>query len=183
MVSLCHFFGVEGRVKIFRGEQPQGDGGLFEGDVFLVGLLGDLGPVLIAHDGGQGGDGHEGAVEIVCHLLPVGREALEAPLGEGRDAVGQQAHGLQIVVGHDGHVDVQLKVALGGGDAHHGIVAHDLDGHHGQRLALGGVHFAGHDGGAGFVFRDENFTQPAPGAGGQPAHVVGDLHEVCRQGL
>ena len=50
------------------------------------------------------------------------------------------------------------------------------------RLALGGVYLAGHDGGAGLVFRDEDLAQAAAGAGGQPAHVVGDLHQVARPG-
>ncbi len=61
---------------------------------------------------------------------------------------------------------------------------HHLDGHHGEGLALGGVDLAiRHDGGAGLVLRDEDLPQPTPGAGGQPAHVVGDLHQVGGQGL
>ena len=50
-------------------------------------------------------------------------------------------------------------------------------------LALGGVDLAGHDGGAGLVFRDADFAQAVARAGGQPAHVVGDLHQVRRQRL
>ena len=46
-----------------------------------------------------------------------------------------------------------------------------------------GLTLAGHDGGAGLVLRDLDLPQAAPGAGGQPAHVVGDFHQIRRQGL
>ena len=68
--------------------------------------------------------------------------------------VRQQPGGLQEVVGAYGHEHVQLEVALGGRHADGHVVAHDLHGHHGHGLALGGVDLAGHDGGAGLVFRE-----------------------------
>ena len=46
-----------------------------------------------------------------------------------------------------------------------------------------GIHFAGHDGGAGFVLRNNQFAQAATRAGSQPANVVGDLHQRCGQGF
>ncbi len=49
---------------------------------------------------------------------------------------------LKEVVDHDGLENVELEVAAGptNGDAH--MVSHDLSTHHGQRLALGGIHLA-----------------------------------------
>lgn len=73
--------------------------------------------------------------------------------------------------------DVQLEVAAGAAYVDRHVVAHHLGTQHGERLALGRVDLAGHDGGSGFIFRNEQLTEPAAGAAGQPAHVVGDLHE------
>ena len=81
------------------------------------------------------------------------------------------------------HKNVQLKIALRSGHAHRHIVAHDLHRHHGDGLALGGIDLAGHNGGAGFVFRNADLSQSVAGAGSQPPHVVGDLHHVAGQSL
>ena len=83
----------------------------------------------------------------------------------------------------NGQEDVQLEIALRGRKADPGSVRHDLHGNHRQRLALRRVDLAGHDGGAGLVFGDEDLAQAVARAGGQPAHVVGDLHQVRRQRL
>ena len=64
---------------------------------------------------------------------------------------------------HTGMNTLSSKVALGGGHAHGHVVAHDLHGHHGHRLALGGVDLAGHDGGAGLVFGDVISPRPSRG--------------------
>ena len=119
----------------------------------------------------------------MMHLFAVGLDAHGAVLVEGHHDLGQQSGGLQEVVGADGHEHVQLEVALRGRHADRHIVAHHLHRDHGHGLALGGVDLAGHDGGAGLVFGDEDFAQTVAGAGGQPAHVVGDLHQVRRQRL
>ena len=118
-------------------------------------------------------------MQVVVHLVLVGGDAHGALVGEGNDGFRQQPGGLQEVVGGNGHEHVQLEVALRSGHAHGHIVAHDLHGHHGDGLALGGVHLAGHDGGAGLVLGNVDLAQTVPGAGSQPAHVVGDLHHVA----
>jgi hypothetical protein len=41
--------------------------------------------------------------------------------------------------------DVQLKMALGIGEGHRGVVAEDLHGHHGHRFALRRIDLARHD--------------------------------------
>ena len=45
------------------------------------------------------------------------------------------------------------------------------------RFGLRGIHFAGHDGGAGLVFGKNEFAEAAARAGSEPANVVGDFHE------
>ena len=54
-------------------------------------------------------------------------------LAEGVHAVRQQAGRLQEIVGNHRHKDVQLEVALAGGEADGRIVAHDLHRNHGHR--------------------------------------------------
>ena len=101
---------------------------------------------------------------------------------EAPAAVPQQVRGGQHVVDQHGLVDVELEVALAGGEGHGGVVAVHLHRHLGQRLALGGVHLARHDGAAGLVGGQLQFAQPAARAAAQPAHVVGDLHQRSGQG-
>ena len=74
-------------------------------------------------------------------------------------------------------VHVHLEIATGAAKAYGHIVCHHLHGDHGQCLGLGRIHLARHDGGARLVLRQEQFAQAAARAGGQPAHVVGNLHQ------
>ena len=119
----------------------------------------------------------------MVHFLPVGLDTHGTAIVEGENGFRQQPGGLEEIVGNHRHEHIQLEVSLTGGDADGGVVAHHLDGHHGHCLALGGVDLAGHDGGAGLVFRDKDFAQPVPGPRGQPANVVGNFHHVRCQGL
>ena len=57
-----------------------------------------------------------------------------------------------------------------------------LDRDHHQRLALRRVDLARHDRRTGFVSGQQQFAETAPRAGGQPPHVVGDLHQRRRPG-
>ena len=118
-------------------------------------------------------------MQVVVHLLLVGGDAVDALGAEGDDGLGEQSRGLQEVVCHNGHEDVQFEVALGSAHADSNVVADDLDRNHGDLLALGRVDFTGHDGGAGLVGRDDDLAEADAGAGSQPADVVGDLHHVA----
>ena len=90
---------------------------------------------------------------------------------------------MQEVVDDDGLEDVEFEVALRSGEADGGVVAHHLAADHGHGFALGRVHFARHDGRAGFVFRDGQFTESAARSAGQPTDVVGDFHQRAGEGL
>ena len=97
--------------------------------------------------------------------------------------VRKQTRRLQEVIDRHRQEHIELEVALRRRDADSRIVAHDLHGHHRDGLALRGVDLAGHDGRAGLVGRDDELADAAARAGSEPAHVVGDLHEIGRQRL
>ena len=82
------------------------------------------------------------------------------------------------VVSCDRHEYVQLEVALRRCHADRDVVAHDLNGYHRDRFALGRVDFAGHDRRAGLVLGDVDLTETAARTGREPTHVVGNLHHV-----
>ncbi len=145
--------------------------------------LGDLGGLVVADVGVERGDQHQGAGQQIVDPGLVRGDADGAVIVEALHAVCQQPHALQDVVGDHGPEHVQLEVAAGAADIDGHVVAHHLGAEHGERLALGRVDLAGHDGGAGFVLRDDELAEPAAGAARQPAHVVGDLHEGGRQRL
>ena len=63
------------------------------------------------------------------------------------------------------------------------VIAHDLGGHHGQRLRLSRVDLAGHDRGARLVRRQFELAQAAARARRQKPYVVGDLHQARSHGV
>ena len=178
-----HLLGAEDFVEALRGQVAQGDAGFPQGDALLIGQLRHPGGILIADVGIQRRDQHEGIVEVAAHLLPVGTDAHHAVIMESLHALCQEPGGLEEIVDQHRHIDVQLEIALAGGDADGHIIAHDLGRHHGDRLALGGIDLAGHDGGAGLILGDGDLAKADPGAGCQPADIVGDLHQIRGQGL
>ena len=73
--------------------------------------------------------------------------------------------------------DVKLEMSLGAADRDGDMVAHDLGADHGQGLGLGGIDLSRHDGGPGLIGRQQQFADPAPGAGPQQADIIGDFHQ------
>jgi len=174
-----HLLRMEDLVKLLFGKIAQFDAGLFQGDVLLERQLRGLCRVLIADVRVERRDEHKRVVKIVVHLLLVGLDSIDAVILEGYDGLCQKTAGLEEIVSHNRHEDVQFKVALGSGHANCDIVADNLYGNHGDLLALGRVDFAGHDGGTGLVGRDRDFTESDAGTAGQPADIVGNLHHVA----
>src|SRR5262249_45693002 len=72
---------------------------------------------------------------------------------ERRARVGEQPRRAEHVVDDERLEDVELEVAGGAADPHRHVVAHHLGAHHRERLALGRVDLARHDGGAALVLR------------------------------
>jgi hypothetical protein len=100
-----------------------------------------------------------------------------------RHTSAEQADRVEHVVDDERLEHVELEVAAGGADADGDVVAEDLAADHRHGLALGRVDLAGHDRAAGLVLGDAELAEAAARAGGQPAHVVGDLHQRAGEGL
>ena len=166
------------RVKFFAGEQAEFYRRFAQRFVVFIGGFGDFCRVFVADFAVERRYQHQRVMQEVVDFFRHGFDADGAVLVKAVAGVAQEAHGLQQVVGNHRHIDVQLEVAGGACHVDGDVVAENLAADHGQRFALGRVHFAGHDGGAGLVFRDFDFTQTATRAGGEPAHVVGDFVEA-----
>lgn len=63
------------------------------------------------------------------------------------------------------------------------VVTHDLRADHCQRLGLGRVHFARHDGASGLVLGEAELAEAAAGAGAEEADVLRDLEEGGGDGV
>ena len=174
---------MEDLVEFLGGEEAEGDACLLEADVLIECLVCSLGSVLVADVRVQRRDEHERAVQVLVHLLAVRRDARDAAVIERLDGVGEQTCGLEEVVDHDGHEDVQLEVALRSCNANRGVVAHDLHGNHRDGLALGRVDLARHDGATRFVRGDRDLTETAARTRREPADIVCNLHHIRRETL
>ena len=117
------------------------------------------------------------------HLGAIHLDALEHVLDVAMAGVGDQRDRMQKVVNDHRLENIELKIALRAGETDRGRRAVDLDADHRHGFALRGIHLAGHDGRPGFVLRNDEFTQAATRTGGQPADVVGNLHQRRGQGF
>ena len=159
------------------------DGRLTQAAALLVRLLGNVGGLVVADVGVECGHQHQRTVHQLGDTRAVGLDAHGAVVVEAHHTVGQQTHTLQEVVRHHGAEDIQFEVARGTAEVDGHVVAKHLRRQHRHGFALRGVDLAGHDGRAGFVLRNAEFTNAAARAAGEPAHVVGDLHHAGGQRL
>ena len=169
---------MEDLVEFLGGEEAEGDACLLEADVLVERLVRGLRRVLVTDVRVQRRDEHERAMEVLVHLLAVCRDPCDAAVVERLEGVREEARGLEEVKDHDGHEDVQLEIALRGGKANGGIVAHDLYGDHRDGLALRRVDLARHDGTARLVRGDRDLAETAARTCCEPADIVCDLHHV-----
>ena len=170
-------------VKVLLAESLELHGALLEGEALLVGVLGDLAGHVVADDGVEAGDEHEGLVEQGADAALVGLEALDEVGAEAGHSVGEQTRRVQEVGDHDGLEDVELEVTLRAGEGDGGVVAEDLGAEHGEGLALGGVDLAGHDGATGLVLGELELSKTAAGTGAEETDVLGDLEEGDCEGV
>src|SRR5713226_6766623 len=144
---MGHVLGFAEGVEFFGGDVAEFEGGFAEADAGVVGGFGDLGGVVVADFGGEGGDEHEGVLDVAVDLLAVGFDAVYTMFDETVGGVGEEFDGVQIIENYYGLENVELEITLGAGEADGGVVAHDLHGDHGEGFGLRGIYFAGHDGG------------------------------------
>jgi hypothetical protein len=148
-----------------------------------VSVLGDLAGHVVTDNGVEAGDKHERLVEQGADAALVGLKTLNKVGAEASHAVCEQAGGVKEVGNHDGLEDVELEITLRAGEGDGGVVAEDLGAEHGQGLALGGVDLAGHDGAAGLVLGELEFSKTAAGTGAEETDVLGDLEEGDGEGV
>ena len=143
----------------------------------VVGGFGDLGGGVVADFGGEGGDEHQGIVDVVLDLRGVDFDALDAVGYEAVHGVGEEFDAMEIVEDDDGLENVELKIALRAGKADGGVVAHDLHGNHGEGFALGGINFPRHNAGTRLVFRKRQFAQTTTRSRAKTTDIVGNFHQ------
>src|SRR5690348_14339784 len=66
----------------------------------------------------------EGARQVVCSAIDVGRDAVDAEFPKNSIPGCQVAHAHEQTMGNDGLESIELKLATFGGDAHGEIVPH-----------------------------------------------------------
>ena len=99
---MRHVLGLDEGVEFFGGDVAEFEGGFAEADAGVVGGFGDLGGVVVANFGGEGGDEHEGILDVVVDLLAVGFDAEDAMFDEAVAGVGEEFDGVQIIENDNG---------------------------------------------------------------------------------
>lgn len=99
---MGHILGLDEGVEFFGGDVAEFEGGFAEADAGVMGGFGDLGGLVVADFGGQGGDKHQGVVDVVIDLLAIGLDAIHAVFDEAVAGVGEKLDGVEIIENHDG---------------------------------------------------------------------------------
>ena len=110
-------------------------------------------------------------------------QALDAIHPKTRGGVAQQADGFQRAGRYDRLEDIEFEMALRACESDGRLIAEDARADHGQRLRLGGIDLARHDGGARLVLGQQQLAKAAARPAAEQAHVVGDLEKPCGAGL
>ena len=84
---------------------------------------------------------------------------------------------MQDVFNDHGSEDVEFEMTIASTDSDSDVVTHNLAADHSEGFTLSGVNFTGHDGWAGFVFGEEEFTETTSGTRTEESDIVGDLQE------
>src|SRR5271170_3837636 len=108
-----------------------------------MGGFGDLGGGVVADFGGERGDQHQGIVDVMIDLVAIDFDALDAVGYEAVHGVGEKFDAMEIVEDDDGLENVELEIALRAGETDGGVVAHHLDGDHGDGFGLRGFTLPG----------------------------------------
>ena len=164
-------------VELLLAESLELHGALLEGKTLLVSVLGHLAGHVVTNDGVEAGDQHERLVHQGADAALVGLKTIDQVGAEAGHAVCEQTRRVQEVGDHDGLEDVELEVTLGTGEGDGSVVAEHLGAEHGERLALGGVDLAGHDGATGLVLGELELGKTAARTGTEETDVLGDLEE------
>src|SRR4029077_19010694 len=75
---MGHVLGLDEGVEFFGGDVAEIKGGFAEADVGLMSGFGDLGGLVVADFGSEGGDEHQRILDVVIDLLAIGFDAVDA---------------------------------------------------------------------------------------------------------
>ena len=122
-------------------------------------------------------------MQIFFNSFPVRFKPFYTVLTERIHNIRQKANRLNHVISHNGHEHVEFEVSLTGCKADRRIVSHNLCGYHGHRFSLSGIDLRRHNGTTRFVSGNNEFANTATRSRRQPAHIVGNLHQITGQGF
>ena len=93
----------------------------------------------------EGGDQHQGVLQILIDGWQVGLNANHAVVVERNRCIPDQPGRLQHVLDHHRFEHIELKMSTDATHIHRHIVAQHLGTNHGERFRLGGIHLPRHD--------------------------------------
>ena len=109
--------------------------------------------------------------------LLISLESSDEVLLERAHAVAKDANAVEKVADHDRLEHVEFELTVHARDGGSNVVTHDLSADHGERLTLGRVDLARHDGGTRLVFWQDELTKTAAGARSKVTNILGDLEK------
>ena len=134
--------------------------------------------------GVQTGDDRKALFDGGSAFFRVRLEVFEALVGEDSRAAGEDAHGVERDVRHDGHENIELELTAGdAGESDRRVVAEDFCAELHEAFADDRVDLAGHDGASGLEVFEDDLIVSAAGAGAEPTDVVGDVGHGGRDGF
>ncbi len=144
----------------------------------LEGFLGEGRGLFVTDERVQAGDHREAFFDGGFAGFGIGFHFGGAEFDEGARGAGQERDAVEGGHAHDGHHNVELKLAAGSAAEGDGlIVTHHPGANLHHAFAHHGVDLAGHDGAAGLAIGEFNFVVAAARAAGEPANVVGDVEQ------
>jgi len=135
-----HIFRSDMFIKLFHGQESKLVRGLTEREVLLMGVFRYAGCRVVADDRVEGGDQHQGLVEVASNPAVVHRDTADAVLGERRTHVPEKSGGLQDGMDDDRLEYVQFELTAAAGHTDCYVVTHHLGCYHRHRLTLCWVH-------------------------------------------
>src|SRR5712664_4842531 len=107
---MGHVLGLDEGVEFFGGDVAEFEGGFAEADVGVMGGFGDLSGLVVTDLRNEGGDEHEGVVDVMLDLFGVGFDSDDAVLHETVARVGEELDGVEIIENHHGLENVELEI-------------------------------------------------------------------------
>lgn len=132
---------------------------LLQREALLVGVLCNVGSLVISDVGVQSSHQHQGVVHQLVDPPGIRLQTSQAVPDERLASVSNQPDRVKNVSGNQRleHIQLEVSTHTAYGDSH--LVAHHLRTEHSKGFALGRIDLAGHDAGSRFVFGQDKLSQ------------------------